>query len=162
MLTRHHRSSLRTFSFVLFVMSLIVRQQRVSPKSFVFFIQSAFAFSDTLRRPSAFQGFSRGSTIFPSFKTFATASENEGMGIETKVQKRKKRNNGISSKDKRREFIGKAKAVDRGQWATVYNPGGKDYHSFEAKSGLPDRTKLFTVLGIESSCDDTGGVFLIM
>jgi len=77
------------------------------------------------------------------------------------VQKRKKRNNGSSSKDKRREFIGKAKAVDRGQWATVYNPGGKDYHSFEAKSGLPDRTKLFTVLGIESSCDDTGGVFSI-
>jgi len=28
--------------------------------------------------------------------------------------------------------------------------------SFVAKSGLPDRTKPFTVLGIESSCDDTG------
>ena len=47
--------------------------------------------------------------------------------------------------------------MDRGQYHT-YNPlksGG-----FVAQSGLPaniEDGKLFTVLGIESSCDDTGG-----
>ena len=58
------------------------------------------------------------------------------------------------AKDKRREFIGMAKAVDRGQWNITYQPcqGG----SFQALSGLPDRNRTFTVLGIESSCDDTG------
>jgi hypothetical protein len=30
--------------------------------------------------------------------------------------------------------------------------------TFMALSGLPNRTELFTVLGIESSCDDTGGM----
>jgi hypothetical protein len=60
-------------------------------------------------------------------------------------------------REKRQKFIGLAKAVDRGQF-TPYNPlkNGK----FEAKSGLPQKLKegkLFTVLGIESSCDDTGG-----
>jgi tRNA N6-adenosine threonylcarbamoyltransferase len=57
------------------------------------------------------------------------------------------------ARDKRRKFIGMAKAVDRGQWSVTYNPA---VPSFDAKSGLPDRTRLFTVLGIESSCDDTG------
>eukprot|EP00591_Stephanopyxis_turris_P017866 CAMPEP_0195544026 /NCGR_PEP_ID=MMETSP0794_2-20130614/52420_1 /TAXON_ID=515487 /ORGANISM="Stephanopyxis turris, Strain CCMP 815" /LENGTH=189 /DNA_ID=CAMNT_0040678203 /DNA_START=495 /DNA_END=1061 /DNA_ORIENTATION=- len=47
-----------------------------------------------------------------------------------------------------------AKAVDRGVF-NVYRPIGDD-GTFSAKSGLPDRTKPFTVLGIESSCDDTG------
>jgi len=56
-----------------------------------------------------------------------------------------------AAKEKRRKFIGMAKAVDRGQFSVTYNP-----RPFTAKSGLPDRTKLFTVLGIESSCDDTG------
>jgi len=67
--------------------------------------------------------------------------------------KKKKKSRG---KDLRREFIGMAKAVDRGQFAITYNPGGKDGISFEAKSGLPARNKPFVVLGIESSCDDTG------
>jgi hypothetical protein len=57
----------------------------------------------------------------------------------------------------RREFVGLAKAVDRGQFETVYQPMAKN-GTFMALSGLPDRTKLFSVLGIESSCDDTGGV----
>jgi hypothetical protein len=78
--------------------------------------------------------------------------------IDTSVPqvRRKKRKSDKSIKDKRRKFIGQAKAVDRGQWATVYSPGGTDGKSFEAKSGLPDRKKEFVVLGIESSCDDTG------
>lgn len=58
-----------------------------------------------------------------------------------------------SGREKRQKFIGLAKAVDRGQYH-AYNPlkdGG-----FKANSGLPEK-ELFTVLGIESSCDDTGG-----
>jgi N6-L-threonylcarbamoyladenine synthase len=49
---------------------------------------------------------------------------------------------------------GLAKAVDRGQYAVTYRPRGPD--GFECQSGLPDRTQPFLVLGIESSCDDTG------
>lgn len=74
---------------------------------------------------------------------------------EKKELKEKKK----KARDKRREFIGMAKAVDRGQWPNIYNPGGTDGISFTAKSGLPDRSKPFLVLGIESSCDDTGGTF---
>ena len=70
--------------------------------------------------------------------------------------KKKKGGNKLRGKEKRRQFIGMAKAVDRGQWANVYKPGGDDGMSFTAESGLPDRTRPFTVLGIESSCDDTG------
>lgn len=63
----------------------------------------------------------------------------------------------MSAKEKRKKLIGLAKAVDRGQFQNSYSPGGKDGVSFVAKSGLPDTNKLFCVLGIESSCDDTGG-----
>ena len=60
-----------------------------------------------------------------------------------------------SNRQKRRErFIGLAKAVDRGQ-NTVYRPLN-DEGNFQALSGLPDRRTPFVVLGIESSCDDTG------
>jgi len=60
------------------------------------------------------------------------------------------------AKKRRKLKVGIAKAVDRGQFADTYKPGGADGKTFQAISGLPDRTKLFTVLGIESSCDDTG------
>ena len=61
------------------------------------------------------------------------------------------------AKDKRRKFIGLAKAVSRpGQYAHVYEPMDEN-GQFQAKSGLPDLSKPFVVLGIESSCDDTGG-----
>ena len=50
-----------------------------------------------------------------------------------------------------------AKAVDRGQFKKTYQPGGNTGFAFEAKSGLPQTLdRPFTVLGIESSCDDTG------
>jgi hypothetical protein len=65
-----------------------------------------------------------------------------------------------SGREKRKEFIGLAKAVDRGQYH-VYNPLKEG--NFVARSGLPEKLKdgkLFTVLGIESSCDDTGGEFI--
>ena len=62
------------------------------------------------------------------------------------------------AREKRRKFIGMAKAVDRGQInITTYNPG---FPTFQALSGLPDRRRLFTVLGIESSCDDTGAAIV--
>lgn len=73
-----------------------------------------------------------------------TASSNGTTRKEERYQR---------ARDKRRKFIGMAKAVDRGQWSVTYNPA---VPTFQAKSGLPDRTRLFTVLGIESSCDDTG------
>ncbi len=103
-------------------------------------------------------------TYTTSRRTFCrsstSADKNEVLGADQAARgKRKKKKNSKNSKDKRREFIGKAKAVDRGQWAAVYSPGGDDHNSFTAKSGLPDRSKPFTVLGIESSCDDTGGAF---
>lgn len=67
----------------------------------------------------------------------------QGSGSST-FQERKKQ---------RREHVGRPKAQDRGQFSNIYSVE----HNL-AKSGLPDdyRTELFTVLGIESSCDDTG------
>eukprot|EP00578_Thalassiosira_sp_NH16_P012050 CAMPEP_0181111304 /NCGR_PEP_ID=MMETSP1071-20121207/19198_1 /TAXON_ID=35127 /ORGANISM="Thalassiosira sp., Strain NH16" /LENGTH=499 /DNA_ID=CAMNT_0023195177 /DNA_START=139 /DNA_END=1638 /DNA_ORIENTATION=+ len=65
-----------------------------------------------------------------------------------------------SGREKRRKFIGLAKAVDRGQWKHTYSPGGLDGANFVAKSGLPDVKKSFCVLGIESSCDDTGAAIM--
>lgn len=68
---------------------------------------------------------------------------------DKKVRKQK-------AKSKRSKFIGMAKAVDRGQFSVTYQPGGANGDLFESKSGLPNLSKTFTVLGIESSCDDTG------
>ena len=78
---------------------------------------------------------------------------------------------------KRKKFMGLAKAVDRGQFRTTYQPGGADGTSFTAKSGLPaavqqmlsssnpsssssSSSSSFVVLGIESSCDDTGAAIV--
>ena len=73
---------------------------------------------------------------------------------ERKEAKRRKK----KAAEKRSKFIGLAKAVDRGQFKTTYQPGGSNGVSFVAKSGLPQdySSRPFTVLGIESSCDDTG------
>lgn len=68
-----------------------------------------------------------------------------------------KKNKKEAGREKRKKFIGLAKAVDRGQYH-AYNPL-KDGR-FVAESGLPEKVRegeIFTVLGIESSCDDTGG-----
>jgi N6-L-threonylcarbamoyladenine synthase len=61
---------------------------------------------------------------------------------------------------RKKSVVGLAKAVDRGQFSVTYQPGGSDGQSFRAWSGLPDRTRPFTVLGIESSCDDTGAAVI--
>jgi N6-L-threonylcarbamoyladenine synthase len=103
-----------------------------------------------------------------SVSSFATAPQsiedaanNDDTNEKAQVPKQnkkksKKGGNKLQGKEKRRQFIGMAKAVDRGQWTNVYKPGGDDGTTFTAQSGLPDRTRPFTVLGIESSCDDTG------
>eukprot|EP00581_Thalassiosira_minuscula_P017726 CAMPEP_0183720976 /NCGR_PEP_ID=MMETSP0737-20130205/13437_1 /TAXON_ID=385413 /ORGANISM="Thalassiosira miniscula, Strain CCMP1093" /LENGTH=522 /DNA_ID=CAMNT_0025950935 /DNA_START=296 /DNA_END=1864 /DNA_ORIENTATION=+ len=94
-------------------------------------------------------------------KTTATTNENENPpSAITKATTRNKKKALKSGREKRRKFIGLAKAVDRGQWQNTYSPGGSDGTSFVAKSGLPDVTKPFCVLGIESSCDDTGAAII--
>ena len=76
----------------------------------------------------------------------------------TQQLKKKEKTAAIKAgREKRAKFIGLAKAVDRGQFQNTYNPGGGKNDGFTAKSGLPNLEKLFCVLGIESSCDDTGG-----
>jgi hypothetical protein len=78
--------------------------------------------------------------------------EQSGMTEMAATLKKKKK-----KRIRRREFVGLAKAVDRGQFETVYQPMGRN-GTFMALSGLPNRNVPFTVLGIESSCDDTGGM----
>ena len=56
----------------------------------------------------------------------------------------------LSASMSRRANIGKAKAVDRGQYKNSYR-----HVPNSSKSGLPSASQ-FTVLGIETSCDDTG------
>lgn len=65
------------------------------------------------------------------------------------------------AREKRKAMIGLAKAVDRGYFVP-YSPGGtiRGKPNYQALSGLPDRSKPFTVLGIESSCDDTGAAII--
>ena len=70
----------------------------------------------------------------------------------------------ISAREKRKKLMRVAKATDQGlPNVTTYKPCHVQANgsvSYAAKSGLPDRTKLFTVLGIESSCDDTGAAIV--
>jgi len=94
--------------------------------------------------------FSRAFQARPSHTRIATSL------FSTSPKPRKKLKN--RGKDKRREFIGMAKAVDRGQWNTTYQPLRDN--TFHALSGLPPRNTPFTVLGIESSCDDTGAAVI--
>jgi tRNA N6-adenosine threonylcarbamoyltransferase len=91
-------------------------------------------------------------TISANQTNVGTESPAEIMERRRLTKERRK-----ASKTKRKALLGVAKAVDRGRGVQVtYAPGGVDGLSFRAKSGLPDRTRPFTVLGIESSCDDTG------
>jgi N6-L-threonylcarbamoyladenine synthase len=63
-----------------------------------------------------------------------------------------------AARAKRKAKIGLAKAIDRGLPNVVtYDPFRNT--TFSALSGLPDRSP-FLVLGIESSCDDTGAAVL--
>mmetsp|Transcript_39723 Transcript_39723/g.85652 ORF Transcript_39723/g.85652 Transcript_39723/m.85652 type:complete len:539 (+) Transcript_39723:129-1745(+) len=87
------------------------------------------------------------------------AATTTNLDVETTKTKKKKKSL-KSGREKRKKFIGMAKAVDRGQWQHTYSPGGTDGMKFESKSGLPDTGKPFCVLGIESSCDDTGAAII--
>jgi len=78
--------------------------------------------------------------------------------IAKQIKKKEKTAAIKAGREKRAKFIGLAKAVDRGQFQNTYSPGGGGTNDgFTAKSGLPNLVKSFCVLGIESSCDDTGG-----
>ena len=143
---------------------------RIAPLTFILLLNSLVMFGRALTTSFAGNRSRRTSTL--SWRSaqsltslFSTCNEADSESLTTnkssetkKVRKQKKGNKGI--KDKRREFIGKAKAVDNGRWSTIYAPGGEDGFTFVAKSGLPDRSKPFIVLGIESSCDDTGAAVL--
>ena len=94
------------------------------------------------------------------FSTKEGREEAAQTATETHAPKKKPRKTLESGRDKRKKFIGLAKAVDRGQFQHTYSPGGADGGSFVAKSGLPDLNKPFCVLGIESSCDDTGAAII--
>lgn len=88
--------------------------------------------------------------LFASSSAPDTASSKESDSNNSKESRKEK------AKRKRSRFIGMAKAVDRGQYGVTYQPGGPGGDMFQSKSGLPDLNRNFTVLGIESSCDDTG------
>jgi N6-L-threonylcarbamoyladenine synthase len=92
----------------------------------------------------------------------SSASAAEEIKNTKRIEKRKQKDKRQASAEKRSKFIGLAKAVDRGSFPT-YQPGGSSGDVFVARSGLPqgdisstEGGRLFTVLGIESSCDDTG------
>jgi len=93
-----------------------------------------------------------------SMKTSTTTNQRDNPSSKSITRNKKKLLK--SGREKRRKFIGLAKAVDRGQWQNTYSPGGTDGTSFVAKSGLPDNQKSYCVLGIESSCDDTGAAII--
>lgn len=103
--------------------------------------------------------FSRRYFVRPTTTFLASQSVDE-IELQRKIAKEEKAKRKATAKEKRRKFIGKAKAVDRGQYFVTYKPGGDNGMTFQAKSGLPDITKPFTVLGIESSCDDTGAAIV--
>jgi len=86
----------------------------------------------------------------------STTNSDTDTKIAKQIKKKEKTAAIKAGREKRAKFIGLAKAVDRGQFQNTYNPGGGN-DGFEAKSGLPNLEKSFCVLGIESSCDDTGG-----
>jgi tRNA N6-adenosine threonylcarbamoyltransferase len=100
---------------------------------------------------------SAASIIDSNYNQTITGSSTETLA-EIMERRRLTKERRKASKTKRKALLGMAKAVDRGDKPrqVTYAPGGMDGKSFQAKSGLPDRTRLFTVLGIESSCDDTG------
>lgn len=93
-----------------------------------------------------------------STATTDSTSVSDTAIIKAQRAERKMKKKAAAAAKRRTKFIGLAKAVDRGQFKNTYQPGGSSGVTFVAKSGLPQdySTRPFTVLGIESSCDDTG------
>ena len=101
----------------------------------------------------------------PGGRLPVTAPENERgeVGVDdSEAESEEEHKKAAAAARRRKKFIGLAKAVDRGQFKTTYRPGGSDGATFVARSGLPEGhdSRPFTVLGIESSCDDTGAAVL--
>jgi N6-L-threonylcarbamoyladenine synthase len=99
------------------------------------------------------------SSALPSTTTNTATTRTDADRLEKQKKKVVRAATAIA---RRRKFIGLAKAVDRGQCVATatYLPGGPHGQDFVARSGLPAACTSpgdhFTVLGIESSCDDTG------
>lgn len=104
-------------------------------------------------------------TVFHRYQTSSirlfssTSPIQQKNATEVSLLREERKKKKAAAKSKRRKLIGLAKAMDHGQPGVVTyrlpldsNSGSK----YVAASGLPDRTKPFVVLGIESSCDDTG------
>lgn len=101
----------------------------------------------------------RRALLFSTKEGREEASQTTTEAHAPQIPKKKHKTPLESGRDKRKKFIGLAKAVDRGQFQHTYRPGGADGGSFVAKSGLPVNEP-FCVLGIESSCDDTGAAII--
>jgi N6-L-threonylcarbamoyladenine synthase len=87
--------------------------------------------------------------------THNTPSSPEEIAAAKERRKEVNQARKAAAKAKRKLMRGLPKAVDRGQYATVYQP-----RPFTARSGGVDCRHTFTVLGIESSCDDTGAAIV--
>ena len=156
------------------------QQQLISSRSFS---SNLFRTFSTDRRHSIDLGGTNTSAAEADTATATTTTTTEEAATRrtTKTttfeeRKAKRFQRAKDAKKKRSQFIGLAKAVDRGtgQYQVTYKPGdGPDGTIFKALSGLPSSLlssttsspssptdKLFTVLGIESSCDDTGAAIV--
>jgi N6-L-threonylcarbamoyladenine synthase len=105
-----------------------------------------------LKQAHSFSWTSRSPRLFAA----SSCLQMSDSGVAAATSADEKRLRKQKAKAKRSQFIGMAKAVDRGQFSVTYNPGGPDGISFTAKSGLPSLANHFVVLGVETSCDDTG------
>jgi N6-L-threonylcarbamoyladenine synthase len=86
---------------------------------------------------------------------------NQTIPFSESQYQQKKESRFNAARNKRRKLIGLAKAMDHGQPGLVtYQLPVSESGNNVAASGLPNRTRPFTVLGIESSCDDTGAAIV--
>ena len=100
---------------------------------------------------SSTSNFAASLTTLSSSSSSSSVSEQEIAQLKEERKAQKQARKAAAKAKRKKRLLGVPKAVDMGQYATVYQP-----RPFVQKSGLPDRSRLFTVLGIESSCDDTG------
>lgn len=85
-------------------------------------------------------------SLFSSSPSSSSLSEQEMAELKERRKAAKQARKEAARAKRLKRMIGMPKAVDHGQYTTVYQP-----HPFQAQSGLPDRTRPFVVLGIESS-----------
>ena len=147
----------RPLFFLLQVFLLSMMQTRVS---------LALRQSQTIYRALSFPGFAERersrSVCVSAAADSVTPSTSDPSHQDNAVSGDKVQRKAAARAKRQKLLIGLAKAVDRGdgKYSASYRPGGIDGKSFQALSGLPDRTRPFTVLGIETSCDDTGAAII--